>query len=270
MRATTTSDKIRDWMLSLGDNPAMQAIGFMSPANRRAQSNKLLEGVGKRVIRSIAKGKEPNPIVSANYEYLMRYPHTLGHAKSLTFPSNLEGQAGTETYGSFIKHPGRTWTKPVKKLNLKRETQTPKYEIKYSLGNETGPTAQRQAREFARHETAHAGQVVSGKDQLSKESVGYWNDPREIRARAVAAKEQFPNERIPYVERLRNSISEGLENSSNIDNEKFLSSWMKDELGFPNYQKSPTESLKFRDWMNQRYLNFDKDLSAYARRVSFE
>lgn len=273
MRAATTSDKVRDWMLSLQDNPAMQAIGFMSPTNRRAQSNLLLEKVGEKAIKGIKKTGMMDSIEGAVYDYVKNYPGLFGHLKTLKVAPKLKSQVqikGEENVfqgaGYMSKHPRWTWTPSVEKLNRKRAAQKPRYEMGIVKTPSTGtPGEDRLAREIVRHETAHLGQIVSNKDKLATNSdIGYWLDPREIRARAVAAKEQFDNPiSYPYAVRLKDSISQGISESTPEQAQAFWRDWELGNLNFPTKQVSPTKAISFRDWMNQEHPSFDAYMRAF-------
>ena len=270
--------KYQEFMDTLYENPAIQAlgfmpqggasqaVGFMTSTNRVANASKFIESIAKQANRL----KNPSSIYDAAIKLLQDYPHTLGHLKKLTFPKELKNMFGDtlEASGMFSKHSSpRSWPPSVKKLNRRRLTQTPKYAITFETGKELNP---RDAAIAVRHEAAHAGQAVSGKDWISPNDVGYWLDPREIRARAVASKAEFTGKPMPYIDRLRDSIAEGVQNSNNGTANRFFTDWKADNLKFPNFQKTPTESVPFREWMNSRYPGFDKDLEQFVTRKPWE
>lgn len=247
--------------------PPVIGAGFMAPANRVANSSKFIQGIA----RQANKLKNPSEVYDAAIEYLQRYPHTLGHVKKLTFPKVLKNWFGDtlDASGQFTKNASpRSWTKSTSKLNKHRATQTPKYAIQFRTGE---PIVAREARTSVRHEAAHVAQTLRMKDRIPDQDVGYFLDPREIRARAVAAKEYFTGGKpIPYADRLRDEIVQGVRDSSDIAANKFLEGWKAGNLNFPTFQKSPTEVWSFREWMNHRYPGFDNQLERYIKTAPWE
>lgn len=244
MRAATFGDKLRDFQLSLMDNPAIQALGLFpnpgeslaigpfSPEQRLERLRNLKLG---QVIRQ-TNGDISTEVLNRGNQMIQKYPRIsaylndiFGEKKqswngSLSSLKQRPEIASTMSMGPKTRDEIATAARPKTDEKLFRMRVKPR---------KSGDTTDR-------HEYGHLARWIKNPESMAKsgvghdyaQSYGYWLNPEEIRARAIAAKGQTrpneswdPNNSYPkndYMMRLKAAISEGLVRSTPNQRNRFF------------------------------------------------
>lgn len=264
----------------LGDptDPANLAVGFMSPARRLAQANKLAKEL--EISQNIYKGygAEHRGIKSLQ-NAVEKYPHLMGHFADVgMLPETSMPKAGQGVAAGYFQ---RLKGKTTKALNATRETSDPNYRMKlsqeYGIAGKWGRIAQdRIDRGITRHELGHAATALKDEPsalnyKANSAKYGYRANPDEIRANAIAAKhlprplkkdwpksiytESYPKN--DYMRRLENEVWEALAHPETKDvyKRQFARDFMNYEVDLPpqfyNYFYSqPGNREKVKSFVN--------------------
>jgi hypothetical protein len=181
----------------LGDptDPANLAIGFMSPARRLAQAQKLRQELQDSQNIFKMYGVE-NKGVRSLQNAVKRYPHVMGHFSDVgMLPETSMPKAGGGQAGGYFQKIKR---KSTKELNTARETSDPNYRMKLSsfygpAGKGRNLPQSRIDNEITRHELGHAATALTDQPSAlnygkNDAKYGYRLNPDELRANAIEAK----------------------------------------------------------------------------------